>query len=63
MTVYFQTALFMFDFHINNLPEIFNGYFDQVSQSHNYSTRLATISTYTLPKPRTNYGLFNIKYV
>ena len=61
--VYFQTALFMFDFHTYNLPEIFNGYFDQVNQRHNYNTRLATRSTYTLPKPRTNYGLFNIKYV
>jgi len=53
----------MFDFHSGNLPSIFKGYFVQVNQRHNYNTRLASRSSYTLPKPRTNYGLFNIKYV
>ena len=32
------------------------------SLSHNYNTRLSSRMTYALPKTRTNYGIFNIRY-
>ncbi len=30
---------------------------------HQYATRLASKSTFSLPKIRTNYGKFNIKFI
>ena len=33
-----------------------------MNQRHSYNTRLASKSSYSLPKVRTNYGKFNIKY-
>ena len=60
--VYLHTALFMHDYYSENLPASFNCFFVQVNQKHNYSTRLATKLSYSLPKIRTNYGKFNIKY-
>ena len=54
-------ALFMFDFHNKKLvPTIFSDFFPPISNTHFYNTRLASKSTYSLPKPRTNYGKFNI---
>ena len=61
--VYLHTSLFMYDFHENNLPSIFNNFFVSVKQRHSYNTRLASKSSYSLPKVRTNYGLLNIKFV
>ena len=61
--VYLHTSLFMYDFHENNLPSIVNHYFVPVKQRYPYNTRLASKSSYSLPKARTNYGLLSIKFV
>lgn len=58
----FQTAIFMHDFHHSNLPTVFNSFFSRVNCRHNYNTRLAANSSYSLPRARTNYGLFNIRF-
>ena len=52
----------MYDFHNDSLPETFNTFFFPVNQIHNYDTRLASRSSYSLPHIRTNYGKFNIRY-
>ena len=56
-------AMFMYDFYTGNLPETFNNFFLAVNQKHNYNTRLASRSSYSLYyKIRTNYGKFNIRF-
>jgi len=60
--IFFQTTLFMHDFYSNNLPISFKSFFNPVNQKHSYNTRLASKSSYSLPKARTNYGKFNIKF-
>jgi hypothetical protein len=52
----------MYDFHSDNLPDTFNTFFLPVNHTHNYNTRLASRSSYSLPRIRTNYGKFNIRY-
>ena len=37
-------------------------FFTRVDQVHNYRTRSSTSESYYIPKVRTNYGLFNIRY-
>ena len=56
------TALFMYDFYNKNLPSHFDTYFTLVKQRHNYNTRNASNANLTLPKIRTNYGKFNIRF-
>ena len=53
----------MYDYHTGNLPQAFDDYFVLISHKHSYNTRLASESSYSLPKVRTNYGKFNIKFV
>ena len=60
--VFLHTALLMHDYYSNNLPTSFKSYFNEIKQKHNYNTRLASRLTYSLPKIRTNYGKFNIKF-
>ena len=60
--VFYHNAIFMYDFHNDSLPETFNTFFFPVNQRHNYKTRLASRSSYSLPHIRTNYGNFNIRY-
>jgi hypothetical protein len=55
-------TIFMHKFHNNNLPTVFNNLFTPVNQTHNYNTRLASKSSYSIPKTRTNYGIFNLRY-
>ena len=57
-----STAIFMFKFHNHILPTNFNSFFTPVNQVHYYNTRLSSNYSYSLSKPRTNYGLFNIRY-
>ena len=52
----------MHKFYNNDLPVVFNNYFTPVNQIHNYNTRLASKSSYSIPKIRTNYGIFNLRY-
>ena len=61
--VFYHNALFMYDFHSGNLPHIFSTFFSPVNQKHSYNTRLASRSTYSLPKVRTNFGKFNIRFI
>ena len=61
--VFYHNAIFMYDFHNDSLIETFNTFFFPVNQRHNYNTRLASRSSYSLPHIRTNYGKFNIRYI
>jgi hypothetical protein len=60
--IFFRNALFMHDFCSNKLPQSFNTYFVEVSKTHKYHTRLASKSSFSLPKVRTNFEKFNIRY-
>ena len=55
-------AFFMYKFKNQLLPTNFNVFFASVKETHNYNTRLSSRMTYALPKTRTNYGIFNIRY-
>ena len=52
----------MFKFRNNLLPSIFDTYFNSISLLHNYYTSLSSKMTYVIPKVRTNYGTFNIRF-
>ena len=60
--IYQKGPLIMYDYHSGNLPSIFDPFFIKVNPKHNYNTRLASKSSFSLPKIRTNYGKFNIKF-
>ena len=53
----------MHDFHHSNLPVVFNHFFLLVNKRHGYNTRSASKLNYSLPRVRTNYVEFNIKFV
>ena len=50
----------MFKFHNKLLPTVFDTYFHPISTIHNYRTRLSSKDAFSLPRVRTNYGIFNI---
>jgi hypothetical protein len=53
----------MHDYHANKLPSVFNHFFLAVCDSHVYTTRLATktsYSAYCIPLV-TNYGKFSLR--
>ena len=52
----------MYDFHTGTLPPAFNDFFKPVRKVHQYNTRLASKNSYYLPKIRTNYGKFSIRF-
>ena len=54
----------MYKFHNDRLPSVFRDLFISVNKIHkyNYYTRLASKLSYYLPKGRTNYGIFNIRF-
>jgi len=60
--VFLNIAVFMCKFHNRRLPSVFDTFFTQVNKRHNYNTRSASNMSYTLPKVRTNYGIFNIRF-
>jgi hypothetical protein len=60
--IFYHNALFMFDYHTGSLPDTFQKIFLPISQKHSYNTRLASRSSYSLPKIRTNYSKFNIRF-
>ena len=60
--IHFQNTLFMFDFHFRHLPTVFDGFFKNVTEVDQYKTRLAEKNSLYIPKIRTNYGKFNIRY-
>ena len=54
---------FMHQFNTGKLPKIFDSLFVKwISCKHNVNTRFAFRSTFYLPKTRTNYGKFNIRF-
>ena len=55
-------TVFMYKFHHDLLPAAFNNYFIPVNRIYTYSTRSAAKQSYYLPKARTNYGIFNIRF-
>ena len=57
-----QTLYFMHQFFIGKLPKIFYSFFIKTSDKHNVNTCFATRTTFYVPKIRTNYGKFNIRY-
>ena len=52
----------MFEFHNNLLPSCFDAIFTEIGNVHKYNTRAAANQSYYLPRARTNYGLFNIRF-
>ena len=61
--IFLNNALFMYDFHSGNWPLVFQTFFTSVNKIHGYNTRLACKNSYYLPKIRTNYGKFNIRFL
>ena len=61
--IYIHFALFMFDYHNGILPSAFDEFFIDINRVHQYNTRLASKKAYYLPKVRTNYGKFNIRFL
>jgi hypothetical protein len=57
-----HVVLFMYKYHNNLLPPTFNNFFTPVCNVHSQNSRLASKLTYILPKARTNFGIFNIRY-
>ena len=50
------TACFMHNFHNSKIPYAFSSFFTSIRRIYNYNTRLASKSTFVLPKVRTNYA-------
>lgn len=59
---YVHTALFMRQYHYRQLPLTFDSLFETIVSKHKYNTRLASKLNYYLPKARTNFGKFNIRF-
>ena len=60
--IYLDSALFMHDYYSNRLPSAFNNFFKSINKVHQYATRLASKKSYYLPKARTNYGKFIVRF-
>ena len=41
---------------------VFNDLFISVDEIHSHNIRLDCRQSYYLPKPRTNYGIFNMRF-
>ena len=52
----------MYKFHYQFLSSVFDTFFNPVRNIHRYNTRLFSRMTYAIPKVRTNYGIFNIRF-
>ena len=53
--------MFVYKFHNQLLPSVFDAFFNPVRNIHSYNLRLSCRMTYAIPKARTNYGIFNIR--
>ena len=60
--IFLYTACFMYQYSNCNLPTAFDSFFTAINTRHNYSTRLASKSTFCFPEIRTNYANFNIRH-
>ena len=61
--VYVNTAFFVHQYSNAKLPDVFSDFFTLVRTQHNYNTRLASRSTYSLPSVHTNYGKFRVRFI
>ena len=52
----------MHDYHSNNLPPSFKGFFSHVSFVHDHNTRTAPRNTYYIGQIRANYGRFSLRF-
>lgn len=59
----FQISVFMYKYNNKKLPSVFNNYFRAINDVHNYNTRLSANQSFSVPYARTNYGIFNIRFV
>ena len=50
-----------YKFHNQLLPSVFQS-FTKLNTVHSYNTRHSAKQSYYLPKARTNYGKFNIRF-
>ena len=57
-----QLAVFMYKFHNQLLPSVFDAFFNPARNIHSHNTRLSCRMTYAIPKARTNYGILNIRF-
>ena len=62
--IYLKNALFMYEYNKGTLPSacLFSRFFLPLNSFHQYDTRLAKTKSFYLPKIRTNYGKFNIRF-
>ena len=60
--VTFQIAVFMKKFHNRLLPSVFDEFFTSANDIHDYNTRFSTNQTFGIPKVRTNYGIYDIRF-
>ena len=60
--VQLHISTFMYKFHNNLLPSYFDAFFTEIRNVHSYNTRAATNESCYLPRARTNYRLFNIRF-
>ena len=58
----YHIAVFMYRFNNSLLPSAVNALFSKVSEIHHCNTRSAAKQSCYLPKARTNYGKFNIRF-
>ena len=58
----FNLATFMYKYHNQLLQPAFISFFTKIKQIHSYNTKLAAKQSYCLPKARTNYGIFKIRF-
>ena len=52
----------MYKYHYQLLPLVFQNFFDALTSIHSYNTRQASKKSYYVPKAKTNYGIFNIRF-
>ena len=60
--IYLKNALFMYEYNKGTLPFAFSRFFLPLNSAHQYNTRLAEKKSFYLPKIRTNYSKFKIRF-
>ena len=54
---------FMYLYHVNDLPEIFETYFLSIDHAHHHNTRSKSNGNYFVNSVRTNFGKNSIKFL
>jgi hypothetical protein len=60
--VFLHNAVFVYNFRSGKIPKCLELFFEPIIKRHNYATRLASNCCYSLPKARTNYGKFALRF-